>query len=280
MTTANSAVKAAMTAEDKKMLERIYWRSFFQMAGRVGGQVRMHAVGIIFTLAPALERYCKTPEKHREALMRHSTFFNITQTVSTFCLGLVTAMEREASEDPSFDVSAITAVKTSLMGPMSAIGDSLFWGVLRLLAASICIPLAQNGLIVAPLLFLAIYNIPGMVLRRYLLFTGYTMGTTFLKEIAGSGAMKILTKGASILGLIMVGAMIASNVNFTTPLAFEFTDGSVATIQSYLDTVFLGLVPLLLSLGCLWAQRKNINTSYLTLGVFVLSILLALIGVV
>lgn len=241
MTTANSAVKAAMTAEDKKMLERIYWRSFFQMAGRVGGQVRMHAVGIIFTLAPALERYCKTPEKHREALMRHSTFFNITQTVSTFCLGLVTAMEREASEDPSFDVSAITAVKTSLMGPMSAIGDSLFWGVLRLLAASICIPLAQNGLIVAPLLFLAIYNIPGMVLRRYLLFTGYTMGTTFLKEIAGSGAMKILTKGASILGLIMVGAMIASNVNFTTPLAFEFTDGSVATIQSYLDTVFLGL---------------------------------------
>ena len=52
-----------------------------------------------------------------------------------------------------------------------------------------------------------------MVLRRYLLFTGYTMGTTFLKEIAGSGAMKILTKGASILGLIMVGAMIASNVN-------------------------------------------------------------------
>ena len=85
MTTANSAVKAAMTAEDKKMLERIYWRSFFQMAGRVGGQVRMHAVGIIFTLAPALERYCKTPEKHREALMRHSTFFNITQTVSTFC---------------------------------------------------------------------------------------------------------------------------------------------------------------------------------------------------
>ncbi len=92
--------------------------------------------------------------------------------------------------------------------------------------------------------------------------------------------MKILTKGASILGLIMVGAMIASNVNFTTPLAFEFTDGSVATIQSYLDTVFLGLVPLLLSLGCLWAQRKNINTNYLTLGVFVLSILLALIGVV
>lgn len=280
MTTTKSAAKAAMTAEDKKMLDRIYWRSFFKMAGRVGGQVRMHAVGVIFTLAPALERYWPTAEKHREALIRHSTFFNITQTVSTFCLGLVTAMEREASEDPDFDVSTITAVKTSLMGPMSAIGDSIFWGVLRLLAASICIPLAQNGLVIAPLLFLAIYNIPGMILRRYLLFTGYTMGTTFLKDIADSGAMKILTKGASILGLIMVGAMIASNVKFSTSLAFDLGDGNVATVQSYLDTIFKGLIPLSVSLGCLWAQRKNINTNYLTLGVFVLAILLAVLGVV
>lgn len=269
-----------MSLEDKKLLNKIYWRSFFQMAGRVGGQVRMHAVGIIFTLEPALKKFFPDEKRHREALIRHSTFFNITQTVSTFCLGLVTAMEKEASNDPNFDVSSITAVKTSLMGPMSAIGDSLFWGVLRLLAASICIPLAMQGLWVAPFLFLIIYNVPGMILRRFLLFKGYTMGTSFLKSLAESGSMKILNKGAAILGLIMVGAMIASNVSFTSAITFQIEGGDPITLQSYLDTVFLGLVPLVLSLICLWAQRKNVNTNWLTLGVFVISILMALVGIV
>lgn len=278
MTTKN--VKEVMTLEDRKMLNKIYWRSFFKMAGRVGGQVRMHAVGLIYTMDPALNRYWKDPEKHKEALIRHSTFFNITQTVSTFCIGLVTAMEREASEDPNFDTNSIVAVKTSLMGPMSAIGDSMFWGVLRLLAAAICVPLAQSGLWIAPILFLAIYNIPGMILRRYLLFTGYTMGTSFLKDVAESGMMKILTKGAAILGLVMVGSMIASNVSFKTAIQFQIGENDAITLQSYLDTIFLGLVPLSVSLGCLFAQRKNVNTNWLILGIFVAAIVLAVLGIV
>lgn len=278
MTTKN--VKEVMTLEDRQMLNKIYWRSFFKMAGRVGGQVRMHAVGLIYTMDPALNRYWKDPEKHKEALIRHSTFFNITQTVSTFCIGLVTAMEREASEDPNFDTNSIVAVKTSLMGPMSAIGDSMFWGVLRLLAAAICVPLAQSGLWIAPILFLAIYNIPGMILRRYLLFTGYTMGTSFLKDVAESGMMKILTKGAAILGLVMVGSMIASNVSFKTAIQFQIGENDAITLQSYLDTIFLGLVPLSVSLGCLFAQRKNVNTNWLILGIFVAAIVLAVLGIV
>ena len=92
--------------------------------------------------------------------------------------------------------------------------------------------------------------------------------------------MKILNKGAAILGLIMVGAMIASNVSFTSAITFQIEGGDPITLQSYLDTVFLGLVPLVLSLICLWAQRKNVNTNWLTLGVFVISILMALVGIV
>ena len=110
--------KNDMTKADKKMLNSIFWRSMFLSSGRCGGQVRMHAVGFIYSILPALNRYHPDKEKHREALMSHTTYFNMTQAVSTFCMGLVAAMERESENNPGFDRNSIAAVKTALMGPM------------------------------------------------------------------------------------------------------------------------------------------------------------------
>ena len=39
-------------------------------------------------------------------------------------------MEESAKEDPNFDVSTINAIKVSLMGPLSGIGDTFFWGII------------------------------------------------------------------------------------------------------------------------------------------------------
>ena len=269
-----------LTKEDRKMLNQICWRSMFLSSGRCGGQVRMHAVGFIYSILPALDRYHKDEEKHREALMRHTTYFNMTQAVSTFCMGIVAAMEKEVEEDEDFDVNSIAAVKTSLMGPMSGIGDSIFWGVLRLVAASIAISFASSGSVIAPILFLLIYNIPNVLCRYYLTYAGFTLGTNFLSQMQKTGAMKILTKGASILGLIMVGAMVASTVSFQCALSIPVEGGEPIMIQTYLDSIFKGLVPLSLALACLYAQLKKVNINVIMLAVFALAILLAVLGIV
>ena len=52
-------------------------------------------------------------------------------------MGIAAAMEKEASINPDFDKSSINAVKVALMGPLSGIGDSIFWGSLRVVAAGI-----------------------------------------------------------------------------------------------------------------------------------------------
>lgn len=272
-------MKANVSAEDKKMLNSICWRSMFLSSGRCGGQVRMHAVGFIYSILPAIDRYHKDPEKHKEALIRHTTYFNMTQAVSTFCMGIVAAMEKEADEDPDFDPASIAAVKTSLMGPMSGIGDSIFWGVLRLLAASISISFGATGSIAAPFLFLAIYNIPQIICRYYLTYAGFTLGTNFLSTMQKTGAMKILTKAASILGLIMVGAMVASTVTFSCKLSIPVEGSDPIMIQTYLDSIFKGLIPISLALGCLYAQIKKVNINLIMLGVFALAVILALLGV-
>jgi len=273
--------QTAMSKEDKKMLNAIYWRSMFLSSGRCGGQVRMHAVGFINSILPALKRYYKDDkERYREALMRHTTYFNMTQHVSTFCMGLVASMEKEAAEDNAFDTSSIAAVKTSLMGPMSGIGDSIFWGVLRLLAASIAITFAASGSILAPISFLLIFNVPAFICRYYLTYKGFSLGTTFLSDMQKSGTIQILTKAASILGLVMIGAMVASTVTFKCALSIPVENADPISIQTYLDSIFKGLVPLTLTLGCLYAQMKKININLIMLMVLALAMVLALLGVV
>lgn len=185
-----SKLSQNLSVEDKKMLNSIFLRSFPIFAGRTGGQVRMHAVGFIWTIMPALRRYYKegTPE-FTDALVRHTMFYNITQNVGTFCIGLVAAMEKENAQDPDFDDRSITAIKTALMGPMSGIGDAIFWGVLRVIAASVGISLAAQGSWLGPIMFLLIYNVPSILCRWYLTYAGYTLGSDFLAKMNEGGLM-------------------------------------------------------------------------------------------
>lgn len=269
-----------ISKQDKKMLNSIFLRSFTVFAGRSGGQTRQHAVGFIYSLLPALNRYYPSEAEHSEALVRHTTFYNITQNVGTFAMGLVASMEKENSENKDFDPQSIVAIKTALMGPMSGIGDSIFWGVLRVIAAGVGINLALQGSILGPIMFLLIYNIPSIACRYYLTFAGFSVGSGFLESMHTSGSMKTLTKAASTVGLIMIGGMTASMVKFSTILKIGVAGSTPISVQTYIDTIFVGIIPLLLTLSVLYLLNKKVNVNIVMLGVMVLAILLAILGVV
>ncbi len=267
--------------EDKRMLNAIFRRSFTVFAGCPGGNAYAGADGFLYSVMPALKRYYKKDSNQfTDAMVRHSIWYNITQNVGTFAMGLVAAMEKENSEKPDFDARSISALKVSLMGPMSGIGDAIFWGVLRVIAAGIGINLAMNGSVLGPIMFLLIYNIPSILCRYYMTYLGFTLGATFIEQIYSSGLMKIITKAASTVGLIMIGAMTASNVRFQTILSIPVVDSDPVMIQSYLDSIFVGLVPLCLTLFCLYLLRKNVNVNYILVGILVLALLLGFVGIV
>jgi PTS system mannose-specific IID component len=166
------------------------------------------------------------------------------------------------------------------MGPLSGIGDSIFWGVLRVIAAGIGISLASQGSIFGPLLFLLIYNIPAILTRYYLTYMGFTLGDTFIQDMYKSGSMQLLNKAASTLGLMMIGCMTATMVAFKSKLAIPIEGGKPIEIQTYLDQLWQGLVPLAVTLGCYWLLSKKVNVNWILLGVLVLAIVLGLLGVV
>ena len=270
-----------LSREDKKMINSICWRSLNAHCSRVGGQARQMAIGFLWQIMPALNRYYKDqPEKKKEALYRHVQFCNVSNAIYPFLAGLVASMEKENSEVDDFDTSSIVAIKAALMGPLAGIGDSLLFSVVRVIAAGIGISFALQGSILGPILFFLIYNGCTMALRFSLGYVGFISGSSFITNMYQNGTLKILTKCAGILGLIMVGAMPASTVKFTTAISIPIPGGEAVALQSSLDTLFLGLVPLLLTFGCKKLLDKNVNINWIMVGIFVLSLLMAAVHIV
>lgn len=271
-----------VSPEDKKMLNSIFLRSFTVFASCAGGSVKAGADGWLYSVQPALNRYYKDdPEKRSDAMSRHTTWYNITQNVGTFAMGLVAAMEQENSLKPDFDTESIDAIKVSLMGPLSGIGDAIFWGVLRVIAAGIGINIAMTGSPLGAILFLIIYNVPSILCRYYMTYLGYGMGTNFIEKMYSGGLMSIITKATSTVGLIMIGAMTAANVRFQTILSIPVEGSDPVMIQTYLDAIFQGLVPLGVTLLCLWLlKKKHVNVNLILVGLMVFALVLGFVGIV
>ena len=124
-------------------------------------------------------------------------------------------------------------------------------------------------------------NIPAFIIHYYALYGGYSVGANFIERMYESGGMKILTKVSSILGLMMMGSMTASNVKFQTILQVSVKGSKEAMkIQTYLDQLFIGIVPLAVTLVSFWLIRnKKVNVNWVMLGIMVLGIILGMCGI-
>ena len=95
-------LKENLSKEEKKMMRSVFWRSWTMNASRTGA-TQYHAVGVMYTLLPVINRFYKTKEERAEALVRHTTWFNATMHINNFIMGLVASMEKQNSEDENFD---------------------------------------------------------------------------------------------------------------------------------------------------------------------------------
>lgn len=262
--------------EDRKMLKKVYWRTM--TLSSTYNYERMQSLGYVYTMIPVIERYYKNKEDKIEAYKRHYELFNTTPTMGGFITGLSTSMEKEASEDENFDKSSINAVKLSLMGPFAGIGDSIFQGSLRIISLGIGIALAAQGSILGVILHLLIYNVLAHLLRYYGVFAGYNMGTSFIKTASENGILGQITKAASIVGLMTIGAMTCSMISFEIPAVLNI-QGSELVIQDMLNQIFPNLLPLLLTFVCYKLVNKNVKPIWIMLGLMVLGVIGKVIGI-
>jgi fructoselysine and glucoselysine-specific PTS system IID component len=225
--------------------------------------------GFAFSMLPALKKLYPDRAAMAAALQRHLQLFNTSTYGSTLIIGLTAAMEEQNSRDPDFNSESINSVKLGLMGPLAGVFDSLFWGTLKVIAAGVGTSLALKGHLSGAVLFILLFNVPHLLLRYQLTFIGYRAGTRWLQQLARTHVMDKLTYGASILGLMVVGAMPATLMSLRTPLAFGGADAG-SGLQGILDSIVPSILPLGLTFLVYYFIKKGVKTTYLLLGLVVL----------
>ncbi|HHS0953018.1 TPA: PTS system mannose/fructose/sorbose family transporter subunit IID [Salmonella enterica subsp. enterica serovar Bovismorbificans] len=261
-----------VTARD---LRRVFWRSF-QMEFSWNYERQMN-LAFVYTLIPVLKKLYSRKEDLSEALKRHLAFFNITPHIVTLILGITVAMEEKNSQQKEMDASSIDNVKASLMGPLAGIGDSFFWGTLRLIATGIGTSLALKGNILGPILFLLVFNVPHILARWFFTRWGYVLGTGVLQRIQQSGMMESLTYGASIIGLMVVGAMTASMIDITIPITFG-TGEAKTHVQDIINDIMPCLLPLISFAIVYWLLGKKVKPLTIIGGIALVGIFGSWIG--
>ena len=91
--------------------------------------------------------------------------------------------ERSAGSKPKDLFSETADLKNALMGPYAAIGDPFFWGSLRPFSGIAAVCLAVKGFILAPLLFLILYNPVHLWVRVRGFITGWQQGKNAVEFI-------------------------------------------------------------------------------------------------
>lgn len=137
---------------------------------------KMMAMGFMYTIQKPLRKIYPNDDDYYAALDRHTEFFNITPHVLPFVAGLTVSMEEQAAADKNFDTSSINAMKVGLMGPLSGIGDSFYWGTFRVVAAGIGIGIASTGNPLGPIVYALIYSVINFATRIVAAHLGYDLG--------------------------------------------------------------------------------------------------------
>jgi PTS system mannose-specific IID component len=124
---------------------------------------RMQNLGLAYQLLPGLRRLYGG-EPPAEELQRHVEYFNTHPYLASWVAGTTLRLEEKRLAGESTPVDS-AAFRSMVMAPYAAMGDALFWGALRPLAAVVGLSLAFHGIMWAPLVLLVLYNLPHLAFR-------------------------------------------------------------------------------------------------------------------
>ena len=288
---------------------KMFLRSYFLLSSF--NYERMQNGGVAYTLIPAIKKLYSSKADRAAALKRHLEFFNTHPFMANPIFGVTLALEEERANGANVDDAAISGVKIGMMGPLAGAGDPLFWFTLRPIMLSLGASLAVSGNVAGPFVFFILWNIMAAVVKWYTQEFGYRAGTAITDDLSG-GLLQKVTRGASMMGMFVIGSLIQRLVSITfTPVvstvkqqkgayidweklpagakglkeAFtqyaagrSLSETKVTTLQDNLDQLVPGLAALGLTFLCMYLLKHKVSPIVIILGIFVLAIVFHVIG--
>ena len=197
---------------DQKTLNRMALRSYWLQSSF--NYETMQSGGWLFAMIPGLEKVHTNKNDLAASMYHNLDFINTHPFLVTFVMGIVLSLEQN-----KVDTQTIRAVRISAASPLGGIGDALFWLTLVPITAGITSNMALDGNIIAPIIFLVIFNAAQFACRFGLMNWSYKVGTSAIDALTAN--MQAFTRAASILGVFVVGALTvtmgATQINLTIP---------------------------------------------------------------
>lgn len=257
----------------QKEIRGAYYRWWFQSQICFNYET-MQSGGVIASIGPIIEKlYGKDKELVKKKLKQYFQFFNTNPYMGNLIMGSVVALEETKEENVT---ETANALKTGLMGPLAGIGDSIFYVIPMAVFGAIAAYMAKAGSAVG--LGIAVtFTLIMLWIRSKLYDIGYKAGVNFVtnkKDIFDK-----LTKSASILGLVVIGGLLASTVKVRIPVVFQY--GEVKTeIQGILDSIMPCLLPIGMTFFSYWLLgKKKMTTVKLVFLIIAIAILGSLTGI-
>lgn len=253
---------AELTRQD---INRFAWRSLLLQASF--NYERMQASGWLYGLLPALQKIHSNPKDLSRAMKGHMGFFNTHPFLVTFVMGIVLAMERSKQ-----NVNSIQSTKIAVGAPLGGIGDAMFWLTLLPICGGIGADLALQGSIMGAVVFFLLFNLVHFGLRFGLAHYAYRMGVAAIPLIKAN--TRKVGHAASIVGMTVIGALVATYVRLGTPLEITAGDAVVKLQADVLDKLMPAFLPLLYTL----AMYGLIRRGWSPLRLIVITVVLGIVG--
>lgn len=257
---------------DNKTLNKVVWRSCQLQA--CFNYERMQAAGWLWSILPGLQKIHTNKDDLAASMTHNLDFLNTHPFACTFVMGMVLSMEQQ-----KMDIQTIRSVRISVAAPLGGIGDALFWMTLIPIVAGMTAQMAIDGSWVGPILYFVIAFGVEMALRYGLMYWSYNMGTKAVSMMTAHA--KEITHAASVLGVFIIGALIA-NYGGGTQLGISIPNGQgdPLVIQNYLNSILPCILPLLLTLMCYFLIiKKNFTPVKLILLLLVIGIVGCAFGI-
>ena len=258
-----------LTKEDFKQINK---RSLFTF--QLGWNYeRMQGSGYLYMLLPQLRKMYGdgTPES-KEMMKLHTQFFNTSPFFHTIIAGFDLAMEEK---DGVKSKDAVNGIKTGLMGPFAPLGDSIFGSLVPAIMGSIAATMAIAGQPWGIFLWIAV-AVAYDIFRWKQLEFAYKEGVNLITNMQST--LTALVEAASVLGIFMVGGLIATMINFEVSWVLKIGEKAI-DFQDMLNLIFPRLIPAVFTGFIFWLLgKKGMNSTKAIFIIIIMAVSFSAIG--
>ena len=270
-----------MTNKEQKLIPKkalfrasLIWETWVQTCYNYE---RMMGMACAYTFLPVVKYlYPNNKEKQIDLMTREMEFFNVHPEFGSCILGLAISLEEEKAMGKDIPNEFITNIKTSLMGPLAGVGDTIWQGVLIPILLALCIDITRSGsgniwgaIIYAVAMFFITY------IFSYANFMfGYHAGSDAIMDFLERGILNKLLKGASIMGCMVMGGLIVNYVSVSCGINIVTSGAEFSLQESLFDAVLPNILPLAATMGVYGLMQKK----WTSIRIIILMVVIGIVG--